>query len=169
MNYIRTAALGLALVYPNEVSDQADIESSEVRTNQIPETGEFHERMFNVLVDTLQENIRESNRLKRQQELEDDFWGDANELCDELNSLGFNAVVYEGRAPKGISYAYVQFKLMNSIYWIGLPDPENIKPEFKYNFVFFIDKQVSYVAGNKMDEVMDQIHARINNSLLIRD
>lgn len=169
MNYIRIAAIGLGLVYHDEVGDGARMESGAERDEQIQETGEFHSRILKGLADMLQKNMEESNRLKHQQELEDGFWGNADELSDELNSIGLHAVVYEGTGTNGLSYAYVQFKLMNGVYWFALPDPENIKPEFKYNFVFFIDQKKTYVAANNMDEVMDQISARIDNSLLMPD
>ncbi|MBI4127391.1 hypothetical protein HY463_01655 [Candidatus Peregrinibacteria bacterium] len=159
MNYKRIAVLGLGLLLPPcnreaPIDNAAPIVESRQTVNR---------EVFTLLADTFQKNREEADRLKHQQALEDDFWDNANELSDNLNSIGFDSLVYEGTSDKGLSYAYVKFRLMGSTYWFSLPNPENIKSEFKYNFVFFVNDDRSYIAANGMDEVMDQIADIINS------
>lgn len=159
MNYKRIAVLGLGLLIP-PCNEEAPTEN----TPEIAESRhEVNRQIFTLLSDTFQKNREEADRLKYQQALEDNFWDNANELSDNLNSIGFDSLVYEGISDKGMSYAYVQFKLMGSTYWFSLPNPENIRSEFKYNFVFFVNDERSYIAANGMEEVMDQIADIINS------
>lgn len=100
-----------------------------------------------------------------QQKLEEEFWDVASDISEQLNKSGFNTIV-NGHEVDGIQFGAIDFKIQEKKYRVALPNLENIDPNFKYNVVLFIDREMIQLKNNSLNDLSEEIQDYVQDSLI---